>query len=194
MVHEISCRVKIVFCSFCRQAGRHLSLRDTSAYSALATSSSKKPASKMCVQTLALKPLDEDTHTHTHTHTHTSLTKRCDSLRVGKISFQATRRHTPEDTVVITSVPTQHSDRWPHPKQHINSFMAVLLRVIKSRRMRWARHVARMKVMRDAYRVWWGNLMECDHFKDQSIDGRIILKRIYKKGMWRQGLVFSGSE
>jgi hypothetical protein len=51
-----------------------------------------------------------------------------------------------------------------------------------------------MEAMRDAYKVWWGNLMECDHLKDQSIDRRIILKRIYKKGMWRHGLVCSGSE
>jgi hypothetical protein len=29
--------------------------------------------------------------------------------------------------------------------------------VIKSRRMRWAGHLARMGERRRAYRVWWGN-------------------------------------
>jgi hypothetical protein len=31
-----------------------------------------------------------------------------------------------------------------------------------------------------AYRVWWGDLRE-DHFKDLDVDGRIILKLIFKK-------------
>jgi hypothetical protein len=28
---------------------------------------------------------------------------------------------------------------------------------------------------------WWGDLMEEDHLKDRSLDGRIILNCIYKK-------------
>ena len=43
-----------------------------------------------------------------------------------------------------------------------------IVRVIKSRRMRWAEHVARMGERRDLYRVWWGNLREIDHFGDQA--------------------------
>jgi hypothetical protein len=35
-----------------------------------------------------------------------------------------------------------------------------IVRVIKSRRMRWAGHVAHMGERIDAYRVWWGNLRE----------------------------------
>jgi len=38
-----------------------------------------------------------------------------------------------------------------------------IVRVIKSRRMRWAVHVARMGEKRGVYRVWWGNLRERDH-------------------------------
>jgi hypothetical protein len=28
---------------------------------------------------------------------------------------------------------------------------------------------------------WWGNLRERDHFEDIGIDGRIILRRIFRK-------------
>ena len=34
---------------------------------------------------------------------------------------------------------------------------------------------------------WWGNLRERDHLEDSSLDGRIILKRIFMKcfgGTW----------
>ena len=53
--------------------------------------------------------------------------------------------------------------------------------VIKSRRMRWAGHVAHMGERRGVYRFWWGNLSERDHLGDPGIDGRIILRWIFKK-------------
>jgi hypothetical protein len=42
----------------------------------------------------------------------------------------------------------------------------------------------------DACRVWWGNVREGDHLKDQDVDGRIILKLIFEK--WVKG-VWTGS-
>ena len=74
--------------------------------------------------------------------------------------------------------------------------------VIKSRRMRWVGHVARMGERRGVYRCgdsapttllpapvsflinvtpkplkgfWWGNLRERDHLGDPGVDGRVIL-------------------
>jgi hypothetical protein len=38
-----------------------------------------------------------------------------------------------------------------------------IMRVIKSRRMRWAGHVARMGRREACTEFWWGNLKERDH-------------------------------
>ena len=56
-----------------------------------------------------------------------------------------------------------------------------IFRVIKSRRMKWAAHVARMVEKRGAYRVLGGNLRERDHLEDSGVDGRIILRWIFRK-------------
>jgi len=56
------------------------------------------------------------------------------------------------------------------------------VRVIKSRRMRWAGHVARMGEDRGVHRVLvWGNLRKRDHWGDPGVDGRIILRWIFGK-------------
>jgi hypothetical protein len=60
-------------------------------------------------------------------------------------------------------------------------FSLNIIRVIKSRRLRWAGHVARMgrgEVHRD---FCWGNLREGDHSEDPGVDKRIILKLIFEK-------------
>jgi len=49
-------------------------------------------------------------------------------------------------------------------------------RVIKSRRMRWAGHVARVGRGKAYAGFRCGNLMERDHLGDRGVDGRIILR------------------
>jgi hypothetical protein len=46
--------------------------------------------------------------------------------------------------------------------------------------MRWARHVAR-KEERCIQGFWWGNLRERNHLKDPGVDGKIILRCIFRK-------------
>jgi hypothetical protein len=51
-----------------------------------------------------------------------------------------------------------------------------ILRVIKSRRMRWAGHEARMWRGKACTGFWWGNLRERNHWGDPGVDERIILR------------------
>jgi len=53
--------------------------------------------------------------------------------------------------------------------------------VMKSRRMRRAGHVARVGERGEAYTgCWWGNLRERSHLGDPGVDGRIILRWIFR--------------
>jgi hypothetical protein len=55
--------------------------------------------------------------------------------------------------------------------------------VIKSRRMRWARHVVRLGEERGVYKVVVGNPRE----RDPGVNWRIILRRFFRKwdvGVW----------
>ena len=61
--------------------------------------------------------------------------------------------------------------------------------VVKSRRMRWAGHVARMGEGSGFTEFWWGNLRERDQWGDPALDGRIILRWIFRK--W-EGVVGTG--
>jgi hypothetical protein len=57
--------------------------------------------------------------------------------------------------------------------------------MIKSRRMRWAWHVAHMRQKRSAYRVLVGKLRLRDHLEGPDVDVRLILKWIFRKLNWR---------
>ena len=62
-----------------------------------------------------------------------------------------------------------------------------IVRVIKSRRMRWAGHVTRMGEERGVYRVLVGKPESKNHWGDIGVDGWIILGRICRRwdvGIW----------
>jgi hypothetical protein len=60
-------------------------------------------------------------------------------------------------------------------------FSSNIVRVIKSRRIRWTGYVARVGRGEACTVFWWGNLNERDHWGDPGVDGRIILRWIFKK-------------
>jgi hypothetical protein len=51
-----------------------------------------------------------------------------------------------------------------------------VIRMIKSSRMRWAGHVARMGRREKLRGFWWESQKERDHWEDPDVGGRIILK------------------
>jgi hypothetical protein len=62
-----------------------------------------------------------------------------------------------------------------------------IIRQIKSRRMRWMGHVARMGERRKVYRVLWESLKEREHSEDRGEDGRMESKWILGRlvgGVW----------
>ena len=66
-----------------------------------------------------------------------------------------------------------------------------IIRMIKSGRMRWSGHVARMREGEVCTGFWWGNLRERDHLEDSGTDGRIILRWIFRKrdvGAWTESI------
>jgi len=69
-----------------------------------------------------------------------------------------------------------------------------IVRVIKSRRMRWAKRVARLGEKIGVYRVLVGTVREGDHLGEPSVDGNIILNRSSGSGVWGYGLDREGSE
>jgi len=51
---------------------------------------------------------------------------------------------------------------------------------MKSRRMRWAGHVARKGDSRNAYRFWWAKLKAREHMEEPDV-GRIVLTRLFNR-------------
>jgi len=69
---------------------------------------------------------------------------------------------------------------------------SIIVRVIISRRMRWAGNVARMGQRRGVFRVLVGK-PERDHLKDPGVDGRIIQDGSSVSGWWWLGVDRAGS-
>jgi hypothetical protein len=63
-------------------------------------------------------------------------------------------------------------------------------RMIMSRRMRWAGHVARMGRRGMHIGYWWGSQTEKGHWEDQDVGGWTILKYILER---YDGMVWTGS-
>jgi len=55
-----------------------------------------------------------------------------------------------------------------------------IIRVIKSRKIRWAGHITQWGRGETHTRFWWGDMREGDYFEDQGVDGRLILNCIFK--------------
>jgi hypothetical protein len=55
-----------------------------------------------------------------------------------------------------------------------------IIRVINSRRMRWVGHVDRVGRGEVHTGFWWRNLREGDHLEDPGIDGRVMLRWIFR--------------
>jgi hypothetical protein len=53
--------------------------------------------------------------------------------------------------------------------------------VIKSKKIRWTGHIARMGRGEVCTGFCWENLRGRDHWEDPGVDGRIILRWIFKK-------------
>jgi hypothetical protein len=64
-----------------------------------------------------------------------------------------------------------------------------IVRVVKSRRMRWAGHVASRGWIEVYTECWWGSLRERGHWGDQDVNVRILLRWIFRK---LEGVVGTG--
>jgi hypothetical protein len=68
-----------------------------------------------------------------------------------------------------------------HNKELYALYSPDIIRAIKSRRLRWAGHVARMGERRGAYRALLGKPEGRNHLEDPGVDGRIMLRWIFNR-------------
>jgi hypothetical protein len=61
-----------------------------------------------------------------------------------------------------------------------------VIRMMKSRRMRWAGHIVRTGGEEVHTEFWWGNLTERDHMQDLGLDVIIIFKLILNRVGWSE--------
>jgi hypothetical protein len=64
-----------------------------------------------------------------------------------------------------------------------------IIQIMKSRKMRRAGHVARMEERRGVHRVLVGKPEGKNHLEDPGVDGRIILKWIFRTSGWGIGWI-----
>ena len=62
-----------------------------------------------------------------------------------------------------------------------------IIQAMKERRMKQAGHVALWGREEIHTGFWWGNPRERDHLEDPSVDGKIILRWIFRKWDWEGG-------
>jgi hypothetical protein len=83
-------------------------------------------------------------------------------------------------------VPRRDEVRWECRKLHneeLNDLHSShnIVRVIKSRGIRWVGHIASLREKRGVYRVMLGEPEERNRLGDPGVEGRIILKWIFRK-------------
>jgi hypothetical protein len=71
-----------------------------------------------------------------------------------------------------------------HHEELTNIYFSPNIRMNKPRRMRWAVHVVRMGRGEVLQGFVCGNLREREHLGDPGLDGKIILRWIFRKWMW----------
>jgi hypothetical protein len=76
-----------------------------------------------------------------------------------------------------------------YEKLHNLYFSPSIVRIIKSRRMRLAGHVARMGRRGMHIGFWWESQKERDHYEDLDVGARIILEWILER---YDGVVWTG--
>jgi hypothetical protein len=59
--------------------------------------------------------------------------------------------------------------------------LSSIIRMLKSRRMRWTGHVARMRESKMHIRYWWESQKERDYYEDQYVGWWRILKWILER-------------